>query len=275
MKKITLITLFILLFISSCDSNNATSTFEPLNGVLWTQTSIEYKVAANQAFNAAKASVEKALKNPDWTAALEQTGNYQGLKPAVIVDVDETVLDNSPFQARLVETCKSFNETLWEKWVNEASAEAVPGAKSFIQFLKSKGIKVFYVTNRSLEEPTIKNIQTALDSDVTAKEVLCKREKPEWGSDKTSRRKFISKKYRILLLVGDDYNDFAFLGKVSPEERIKKAETQKMFWGEKWFIICNPLYGNWEKSLYDYNYILSDEEKIKIKLKYLNTKNGE
>ncbi len=266
----TFIKLSSLIIFAGCCSKRI--THESLNGVVWTQTSVEYKVMTIQAFNLAKENIEKALKDKNWTAALEQTKSYQKLKPAVIVDVDETVLDNSPFQARLVESNRSFTPELWEKWVNEINADAMPGAKSFIQYLKKKGIKVFYVTNRILEKPTIKNIQIALDSDVTSEEVFCKNEKPEWSSDKTSRREVIAKNYRILLLVGDDYNDFAFLGKVSPEERNFKAATQQKYWGEKWILICNPLYGNWEKSLYKYDYKMSNEEKLQKKYKYLNTK---
>jgi acid phosphatase len=36
-----------------------------------------------------------------------------GLPPALIVDIDETMLDNSPYQARLVRDGKSFDDASW------------------------------------------------------------------------------------------------------------------------------------------------------------------
>ena len=270
-KILGIVILAVLIVVSGCVSQRI--THERLNGVLWSQTSVEYKVAVTQSFSAARSNVEKALNDTSWSAALEQTKGYEGLKPAVIVDVDETVLDNSPFQARLVSAGIDYDHTLWEAWVNESNANAMPGAKGFIQFLKEKGVKIFYVTNRVIEEPTVENIKQVLDPTVTSDDVLCKKEKPSWGSDKTSRREVIAQDYRILLLVGDDYNDFTFLDKVSPENRIEKAKNHKSYWGEKWILISNPLYGNWEKALYKYDYKMPDENKLKEKYKYLKTKN--
>lgn len=267
---IALVSLCLSLTISACASNRA--THEGLNGILWAQTSVEYKVAVHQAFNTAKINIQKALNDPDWTAALEQTDDYQGLKPAVIIDVDETVLDNSPFEARLVKAGIDFDYTLWQAWVKESQADAMPGAKSFIQYVKAKDIKIFYLTNRVLEAATVKNIQTELDPEVTADDVLCKNEHSGWGSDKTSRREIIARDHRILLIMGDDYNDFTFLGKVSPEERIAQTKAHQPYWGKQWIMFSNPVYGHWERALYNYDYDLSDEDKLKAKRKYLQTK---
>lgn len=246
-------------------------TDEQLNGVLWVQTSAEYRVSAVQAFRTATRQAQLALADKSIRAALEQTSDCQELPPAVIIDVDETVLDNSPFQARLVQAGQEFTPTLWEKWVNEAKADAVPGAKAFVGFLKEQGIDLFYVTNRKLKEPTLKNIRTMLDPDVTDDHVLCKYEKPAWSSDKTSRRALIAKSHRIILLVGDDYNDFASLGKTGATERTHLAEKYQNRWGTHWILISNPIYGNWERALYNYNYRLSRQEKIDLKLKHLQT----
>lgn len=269
-RHTALVSLCISLIISGCASNR--TSHELLNGVLWSQTSVEFQVAAHQAFNTAKINLEKALHDPNWTAALEQMDGYQGLEPAIIVDVDETVLDNYPFDARLVKDGGEFDPELWEAWVNESKADAMPGAKSFIQHVKAKGIKIFYVTNRTLEAPTVRNIKMALDPEVTAADVLCKKEKSTWGSDKTSRRAFIAREYRILLLIGDDYNDFTFLGKLSPEQRISKTKAHQPYWGKQWILVSNPVYGHWERALYNYDNELSAEDKLKAKIKYLNTK---
>lgn len=260
---------FVWILASGCATQRV--THERLDGVLWYQTSVESEMAATQAFLIAKDNVDQALVDPTWTAALEQSDDYQTFDPAVIVDVDETVLDNSPFQARLTKSGIPYDHNLWQAWVREANANPMPGARQFIQYLKSNGIKVFYVTNRELEDPTVRNLRAVLDSEVEFEDVLCKNEKPNWGSNKTSRRQLIADQYRILLLVGDDYNDFAFLGKVEPDKRKETAKDHKAYWGKKWIIVSNPLYGNWEKALYQYDYNMSDAEVLKTKYGYLET----
>lgn len=264
MKKIFCIAGFIIV------AHLQDSVAEELNGTLWCQTSVEYEVAGVQIFRAASQAVTKALSDSNWTAALEQTNDYQQLPPAVIVDVDETVLDNSPFQARLVLNGETFSPSKWDAWVEEAQAEAIPGAREFVDFLKKNNVALFYVTNRKDEAPTIKNIRAALDPDVTPEKVLCKYEQTGWGNDKTSRRALISKTHRIITLLGDDYNDFVYLEKSGPKERKVNAAAHMSFWGSKWFMLSNPLYGSWERALYSDG--ISPEEIRKIKLRHLNTK---
>ncbi|MCI5119132.1 MAG: 5'-nucleotidase, partial [Candidatus Electrothrix sp. LOE1_4_5] len=191
--------------------------------------------------------------------------------PAVIVDVDETLLDNSPLAARLILAEKEYDPQLWLEWVKESSAAPMPGAVSFIRFAKEKGVAVFYVTNRKIKNETVRNIKNVIDPDVQPEQVLCKEERPEWGSDKTSRRAFLAEKFRILLLIGDDYNDFSFLDKSSPEERINKAVNQKKYWGRKWILISNPVHGSWKTALYGHDYSLTGEEKLKRKYQLLRT----
>ncbi len=245
---------------------------EGLNSLLWCQTSVEYMAVCIQTFRSAQDAVLKGLADPEWSAALEQTADCRMLPPAVIADVDETLLDNTPYQARLVKDNRKFNSRTWSEWVDEEQADAMPGAREFIQFLKGRGVRIFYVTNRSMEEPTLRNIQKVLDPDATADSVLCKHEQPEWGSDKTSRRAILAKTHRILALLGDDYNDFAFLGKGEPEDRLQKAEAQQELWGTKWFVMPNPMYGHWEQSLYQYDYNLNHSDIIEAKACHLTTK---
>ncbi|MCI5188729.1 MAG: hypothetical protein D3905_02800 [Candidatus Electrothrix sp. AS4_5] len=267
--------LFFLSILLVCNSVGATAKAENppemFLGVLWTQASAEWNMASQQAFHLAALNLEKALNDPSWTAALEQQGNFHSLPPAVIVDVDETLLDNSPFAARLILAGKEYDPKLWLAWVKESSAAPMPGAVSFIRFAKEKGVAVFYVTNRKVKNETVRNIKKVLDSDVKPEQVLCKNERPEWGSDKTSRRAFIAEKFRILLLIGDDYNDFAFLGKVSPAKRKKAAKKHHQYWGRKWILISNPVHGSWKTALYGHNYSLTDEEKLKRKYQLLRT----
>ncbi len=246
---------------------------ENLNATLWVQTSVEYEMACRQTYALALLHLNDALKDKSWTASPEQAGlsGYGELPPAVIVDVDETILDNSPMQARLIKYNQSYNDTLWENWVHEVKCQPIPGAKDFIDSAHALGVKIFYVTNRKLQGPAVENLQQVIDPQVTADDVLLQKEQPDWGSDKTSRRLKISKAYRILLLIGDDYNDFTYLGNLTPDERKEKALGQQEYWGNRWIILPNPTYGSFDKALWNYNYKSTDKEKVSCMESYLYT----
>lgn len=265
---------FIILAGVTVRADEARQAHESLNGVLWVQTALEYKLAADQAYALATIRVQEALADKTWTAALEQDAGHEALPPAVILDVDETVLDNSPFEARIVKYNLEYNNALWAQWVEEAIADPVPGAKDFISFLIEKKVAVFFVTNRDLagEAATERNLSKVLGIEVTKDRVLCKNERASWSSDKSSRRAFLAQNYRILLLIGDDFNDFAFLGKVSPAERLKMGRRYREYWGRKWIQLPNTLYGSWERALYDYDNSLSGREILQMKYDALDTR---
>lgn len=247
---------------------------DKLNGILWMQTSSEYQIAAEQTYMLARVMLDRGLADNTWTAALEQTGNYAHLPPAVIVDVDETVLDNSPFQARLEKAGIGFDYEVWDKWVREMKAAAVPGAVEFLQYAYDEGVMVFYMTNRSYEheEATRGNLEKLgfpLDDQIDT--LLMNGEKEDWVSDKTNRRSFLADQYRIILLIGDVPNDFVIGTKgVSIEERNAELEGYHDYWGEKWILTPNPVYGDWEAALYDHDYGLSAEQKVERKLAWLD-----
>lgn len=252
-------------------------THAKLDGVLWMQTSAEYEASTHQSFNVAKMNINKALNDKTWSAALEQSGNYQDLPPAVIMDVDETVLDNSVYEAQLVKMGLSFDWGTWKPWVLAAKATAIPGARPFVDSLRNAGIGVFYISNRSqtLCDATVINIKKVLDEAVQASEVLCKVGKGAESFDKSKRRAQVAKDYRVLMLLGDDYNDFVSMGHASPEERAQEARAYQSRWGRQWIVIANPVYGNWEKVLYRHDTSLSDEAQLVSKHKHLRTTEAE
>ena len=247
---------------------------ELLNGTVWVQTALEHDILCLQAYQLADIRLQQALEDKGWTASTEQQSNYEKLPPAVILDVDETVLDNSPFQARLVSENVEFTTAKWTAWCQESQAEAMPGAKQFIKQLNQKKVDVFFVTNRdaSVKDATIVNLSQALDIPVSPEQVLCKNERPEWKSSKTARRKYIAQTHRIVLLLGDDFNDFTHIGKVPTRQRVEKGSLYRPYFGTKWIQLPNPLYGNWEKSIYEYDYSTSRDEKLKLKYELLETK---
>src|SRR5262249_50682009 len=144
-------------------------------------------------------------------APKEQTGAYQSLPPAVILDLDETVLDNSGYQAWMTLRGTTFDPKTWNAYVNTVTSLAVPGALEFARYADAKGVKGFYVSNRRAEEgpATRKNRKKpGFPRGEGVDTRLMSRKQPDGGSAKGTRRAFVAKSYRILLNVGDNLGDF-------------------------------------------------------------------
>ena len=157
MKKLTYLIL-ITLISWGCQNNEETTRpnykanlSSQLEGaVLWYQYSAEMQVSYLQAYAYGKLLLDKNLEN------------YKGELPtAVVLDLDETVLDNSPYEAMLIKNKQTYSSNTWNSWVETASAETLPGAADFINYAKSKGVKVIYISNRTDEllGPALKNMQ--------------------------------------------------------------------------------------------------------------------
>jgi acid phosphatase len=214
------------------------------------QTSAEFWALTSATYNSAQAVLVQALSEKSWSAALEQSAGYENLPPAVILDLDETVLDNSPAQAQIALERTTYQQDMWGAWVRQMAATAIPGAQSFIAFAEKNGVKVFFVTNRSASEQddTVRNL-SALGIAASDETVLSTGENG-WTSDKTARRTVVARSYRVLLLVGDDMNDFVSTATLTPSERIALAKKYAGRWGRSWILLPNPLYGSWERALY-------------------------
>jgi acid phosphatase len=222
------------------------------------QTSTEYQALGLQAYATAKAQLDRALKDRKWTAAPEQTGNFKKLPPAVILDLDETMLNNSPFQAAMVQAGKSFDPAVFHQWVSRASAAALAGSVDYARYADSRGVTVFYVTNRSFDqhEPTLRNLSAV---GLPVKKPASAMGLPDtlitlggasnWGNDKGPRRALIAKYYRVLQLFGDDLNDFLSVPNADPSKRQAAASAYASYWGSRWIILPNPVYGSWRSAL--------------------------
>lgn len=245
-----------------------------VDAVLWMQTSAEYEAMSRQTYAAATRLLSDALADTSWTAALEQGPGAGDLPPAVILDVDETVLDNSPYAARLIQRDASFTEESWAVWVNEARAQPVAGALQFVRSAREAGIEVFYVTNRlaGLEDATRRNLDAMGFPPGDAEDVyLLKNEREGWGSDKTSRRAWVAERYRVLMLGGDDLNDFTPGARgTSVEARAELVERHADMWGSRWFVFANPTYGSWVSPLLEGLESPSPLEVVRRKLERLD-----
>lgn len=245
-----------------------------LDATLWMQTSAEYAAMSRQIWTAASRLLPEALADTTWSAALEQEVGAGNLPPAVIVDVDETVLDNSPYAARLIGSDASFTEASWAEWVNEARARPIPGALEFVRRARELGVEVFYVTNRlaNLEAGTRRNLEAMGFPPGEAEDVyLLKNEREGWGSDKTSRRAWVAERYRVLLLAGDDLNDFTSGARgTSVAARARLVERHADKWGTRWIVLANPTYGSWVSALLLESEAPSEAESVARKLEWLD-----
>ncbi len=230
---------------------------ENFNATLWVQTSAEYDGTAHTVYAAASAQLDAAIKDKTWVATDEQSANFKEKPPAIILDLDETVLDNSPYQARLIKSGESFNPKSWDAWCNEGKAGAVPGAIEFLKVAKEKGVTIFYVSNRdvAVKEATKKNlVALGAPMDDVLDTILLKNQEEGWGSDKRPRRAKVAETHRIIMLFGDNLGDFAANGKGTTAERNALAAKNAARFGKSWFMLPNPMYGYWESSLFDYEY---------------------
>ncbi|MGM0589150.1 MAG: 5'-nucleotidase, lipoprotein e(P4) family [Bacteroidota bacterium] len=262
-SRAILLSLFTALLLNACQSVQQSSdkdtpldytNHETLQATLWIQHAAEYDALTRQAYRSAQQWLDPALQDSSWTAAIEQKTDYQDLPPAIILDVDETVLDNSPFQARMIQQNSGYDPKAWTDWVLESQADAIEGAVALTQAAASKGIQVFYVTNRDAqtEQATRQNlIDEGFPVDQQTDVVLLKDEQPEWTSDKTTRRSHIARNYRIIMLFGDDLNDFVSAKNITERRRNAFVQQYESKWGQAWFVLPNPIYGSWEGAMFD------------------------
>lgn len=224
---------------------------------LWMQTSAEFRALCYQAFNLAKMNLDMFLTS------------HQGDKPvAVIVDADETVIDNSAYEAFLIGNDFGYSSKTWTPWMAAAQATAMPGALDFLNYAKDKGAEIFYVTNRKMVgyEGTEKNLNALGFPFVDKKHLLLRTD----TSDKQPRRDLVAKDYDIAFLMGDNLNDFmSVFAKKSVADRLAETDKVEQEWGKKFIVLPNPTYGEWEGSVYSGNWGASPAEKDKMRKDHL------
>ena len=262
LQEVMVILIFGILFTAcaqQAEDNLQNRSITNFNSTLWMQSSAEFNANALQTYNTAIRNLEKAVKNTTSTAALEQTAPYTSLPPAVILDVDETVLDNSMYDARLILAADNYSPATWDEWVGLRQATAVPGAINFINQAKRSGVEVIFVTNRTCKEregtidkcpqesDTIDNLEKVGIEDVHPSSILLLNEQPGDSAEKESRRKTVAEKYRIVMLFGDDLGDFLANVKkdITPDQRETLVAAHSEKWGSVWYILPNPKYGSW------------------------------
>jgi 5'-nucleotidase (lipoprotein e(P4) family) len=219
---------------------------------LWQQTSGERRALSYQAFALARMMLDRDLRM-----------NHNRKPRAVIVDLDETILDNSRFEGMLLKDRVNYNQENWTEWTNRVEATAVPGAVEFLRYAAARRVTVFYITNRNdiQKAGTAANLKKLGFPNVNDRTLLVQTD-PK-NSSKEPRRQSVGAQYRIVLLMGDDLNDFSdvFENSKTVDSRAAIADRYKEEFGRRFIMLPNAMYGNWESAIYGYNFKLTEAEK--------------
>lgn len=211
---------------------------ESMMATNWYQTSGEAKALYIQGYNIATEKLKSYLKTP-----------HQ--KPySIVLDLDETVLDNSPYQAENIVRGRSYSSKTWDEWVNMKKAKAVPGAKEFLEFADKNGVKIYYISDRteSQLDATIENLKLEGIPVQSRENVLLKNKEDKSG--KVNRREYVKEHTDLIMLFGDNLSDFDLFSSKSIEEREGKVEELSKEFGDRFIIFPNPMYGAFESAMY-------------------------
>jgi 5'-nucleotidase (lipoprotein e(P4) family) len=251
--KLALVVLVAFSFLIGCAYTAKDLNEQSVLALDWVQTSAEFRALCYQSYNVARTNLDAFL------------ASYSGSKPvAVSVDIDDTVLDNSAYQAWLVGQDFGYSSKTWGPWIASRQAKAVPGAVEFLNYAKNKGVEVFYISNIEMAfyEGTEKRLQELGIPFADKKHLLLKTK----SSDKQERRDIVAKDYEIALLLGDNLNDFLSAFRNKPiDARFAETDKVKDMFGKKFIVFPNPAYGDWEGAVYKGNFGASPAEKDKMR----------
>ena len=256
MKKTLIILITLMLFCLTFAEDIGLIRKSLIMSTLWQATSAEYRALAYQAYNIARLRLDEDLK----IKRLQ--------KRAIIVDADETVLDNSPFEISIIVDGAEFYKD-FDNWVKSAEGKAIPGSLDFLNYARENGCDIYYISNRKLRhmEGTLKNLKTLGFPQVEESHILLKND----TSNKGIRRDQVAEDHFIVLLIGDNLIDFEDVFRYKNiNERYSSVEKFKDEFGKRFIILPNPMYGEWEKTLYGGTRQIPQKEKEKKLWEHLN-----
>ena len=233
-----------------------------IGAVLWQQHSGEYRALAYQAFNLAKMKLDSII----------EAGNVYSKPLAIVTDIDETILDNSPYSGKQIEMEEDYFPERWTDWVNQKRAKDIPGAVNFFNYAKNKGVEIFYISNRNQEqeEATLENLRLKNFPFADSSHILLEKS----TSKKGDRRKSVAATHEIVMLLGDNLTDFSSIFENrSTEDRNRSVDSLRNAFGNRYIILPNAIYGDWEtkgilEGKYDWNKFQKDSIRRKKVISY-------
>jgi len=225
---------------------------------LFQQRSAEFRALSYQAFNLARIMLERDLRD-----------NSVNSPRAIIVDIDETLLDNSPHSAKCIENQTSYPD-YWDEWCELGVAKALPGAVEFLQLARRYGVSIYYITNRRehLKEATMRNMRELGFPQIEDRHMMFRT--AEAGKEK--RRMAVARNHHITMLIGDNLNDFSDVFEhKSVKQRAAVTDSLRHEFGRRFIVLPNAMYGDWEGALYDYNFSISDSAKMALRRQWLES----
>lgn len=242
--------LLAMLMLAGCKTTYQTDLVQ---STLWYQYSSEYRALAFQAYNVARVSLEVKTRY-----------RYKS-PPCIVLDLDETCLNNSPYSGYQIKHEKAYSSEDWQRWTAQEAADSIPGCVSFLKFADEQNVEIFYVSNRRVAEldATMANMEKLGFPQVSKEHFYLRTDE----SNKEARRKAIEEEHTIIMFFGDNLNDFSeIFEKKSTEERAELVNENSYRWGVDFIIIPNPNYGSWQSALMNYQRLdpkQTHEEKMK------------
>lgn len=234
-----------------------TSQNHQIQAILWTQQAAEYRALAYQAYNLAKLRIDQILAQE----------NTSGKPMAIVTDIDETVLDNSPYNGKLILTGEGFTDEGWYDWGKQIKAEPVPGARAFFNYVADKGISIFYISNRDAvqQAETLANLKQSGFPMADEAHILLK----TTTSGKEVRRNKVAETHDIVMLLGDNLSDFTdVFDRQGTEKRFVLTDSLQAVFGKKFIVLPNAIYGDWEtKGIFEGRYDWTAKQQDSIRRK--------
>ncbi|HZK06628.1 MAG TPA: 5'-nucleotidase, lipoprotein e(P4) family [Bacteroidales bacterium] len=221
-----------------------------LAATLYQQQAAEFRALCYQAYNIAHSNM-----NAIYDTATDLS------RLAIVMDLDETVLDNSAYEAQIILDSLAYPHG-WDEWMYAASAKALPGAVDFIKSVEAKGVHVFYITNRreKYREATIENLKKLDIAPLDSSYLMLRLEQ----STKEPRRLKVLENYQIVMLFGDNLVDFAkaFDGPQSSSRRAEVTDSLRDAFGNRFIVFPNVMYGDWLNAITDNDHSFSPQQKL-------------
>jgi 5'-nucleotidase (lipoprotein e(P4) family) len=239
---------------SAIQENDAGITLRgKLFASLYQQRAAEYRALCLQAYNIARFRLDDILRSAPGS-----------MPRAIITDLDETVFDNSRNEVHQDLQGKGFDPAGWTQWTSMADADTVPGSFSFFKYAASRNVEIFYITNRGEKDRagTLENLQKFNFPDASNDHLFVRQN----TSGKEARRQQVMTGHDVVMLLGDNLSDFSQVFDLrTVDDRSRTVDQLASEFGNRFIVLPNPVYGDWENSVYGYKQLTTAQKDSAIR----------